>query len=151
MEKEKSINALQFFATGLMEGAYVHRVQGQIFKSQGFDKLAEKYLGHYTEEMGWVEKFIERIIDLGGKAKVEATNSRELVEDPVEYIKADLEIQKKGVDLLYKCMQTLTDDPTTYDIMKGYLADEEEDLYWSEGQLELINKIGVQSWLVKQL
>ncbi len=35
--------------------------------------------------------------------------------------------------------------------MKGYLADEEEDLYWSQGQLELIKKIGLQNWLVTQL
>ena len=32
------------------------KVQGQIFKAQGFTKLGEKYIGHYTEEMEWVEK-----------------------------------------------------------------------------------------------
>lgn len=46
---------------------------------------------------------------------------------------------------------SLADDPTTYDILKAYLLDEEEDLYWSEGQLELIEKIGYQNWLVKQM
>jgi bacterioferritin len=35
--------------------------------------------------------------------------------------------------------------------MKAYLADEEEDLYWSENALELIEKIGVQNWLITQL
>ena len=57
MDKQKSIEALQFFVTGLSEGAFVHKVQGQIFKAQGFTKLGEKYIGHYTEEMEWVEKF----------------------------------------------------------------------------------------------
>ncbi len=151
MDKKKSIEALQFFVTGLTEGAFVHKVQGHIFKSQGFTKLGDKYLGHYTEEMGWVEKFIERIIDLGGEVKVEAMKARELVNDPVDYIKEDLTIQEAGVELLYKCVATLTEDPTTYDIMKGYLADEEEDLYWSQGQLELIEKIGKQNWLNNQL
>ena len=32
MDKQKSIEALQFFITGLSEGAFVHKVQGQIFK-----------------------------------------------------------------------------------------------------------------------
>ncbi|MBO7463512.1 MAG: hypothetical protein J6T96_13035, partial [Bacteroidales bacterium] len=64
---------------------------------------------------------------------------------------ADLKIQEEGVEMLYKCVETLTGDPTTYDIMKGYLADEEEDLYWSQNALELIECIGVQNWLVKQL
>lgn len=74
-----------------------------------------------------------------------------LIEDPVEYIKADLKLQREGVDLLYKIIPTLASDPTTYDITKAYLADEEEDLYWSEGQLVMIEKIGVQNWLIKQL
>ncbi len=151
MDKKNSIEALQFFVTGLSRGAFVHYVQGKIFNSQGLTKLGEKYIGHYTEEMGWVEKFIDRIIDLGGEVKVEDNKGDQLVCDPVEYIKVDLAIQEKGVELLRKCMETLTGDPTTYDILKEYLKDEEEDLYWSQGALELIEKIGVQNWLVKQL
>lgn len=151
MNKENSIKALQLFATGLSEGAYVHKLQGQIFNSQGFNKLGDKYINHFNEEMGWVEKFIDRIIDLGGDIKFEGMKERALVADPVAYIKADLDIQRAGVDLLYKCMETLANDPTTYDIMKAYLADEEEDLYWDEEQLDLIEKIGVQNWLVKQM
>ena len=151
MDKQKSIDALQFFVTNLSEGAFVHKLQGQIFKSQGFNKLGDKYVGHYSEEMGWVEKFVDRILDLGGEVKAEGQKSRELICDPIAYLKADLAIQGPGVELLLKCMDSLKDDPTTYDIMKAYLADEEEDLYWSEEQIDLIEKIGVQNWLVKQL
>ena len=151
MDAKKSIEALQFFATGLTEGALVHKLQGQIFKSQGFTKLGQKYIDHFNEEMEWVEKFYDRIIDLGGDVKFEGAKSRELCLDPVAYVKADLDIQKAGVDMLYKCIEQLPCDPTTYDIMKAYLADEEEDLYWSQEALELIEKIGVQNWLVKQL
>ncbi len=151
MDKQKSIEALQFFVTNLSEGAFVHKLQGQIFKSQGFNKLGDKYIEHFSEEMGWVEKFADRILDLGGCVKAEGQKSRELICDPIAYVKADLAIQEPGVELLLKCMESLKDDPTTYDLMKAYLADEEEDLYWSEEQLELIEKIGVQNWLVKQL
>lgn len=151
MEKEKSIDALQFFVTALSEGAFVHKVQGQIFKSQGFAKLGQKYIDHYSEEMKWVEKFVDRILDLGGEVKVEKHEARPLCSDPVEYVKADLAIQQPGVALLRKCMESVAGDPTTYDILKGYLLDEEEDQYWSEEQVELIEKIGVQNWLVKQM
>ena len=151
MDKQKSIEVLQFFATGLTEGALVHKLQGQIFKSQGFEKLGKKYVDHFNEEMEWVEKFVERIIDLGGEIKFEGAKARPLISNPVEYIKEDLEIQKAGVDLLYKCCESLINDPTTYDIMKAYLADEEEDLYWSQGALEMIECIGQQNWLFTQL
>ena len=151
MDKKKTIEALQFFVTGLTEGALVHKLQGQLFKSQGFDKLGDKYINHFTEEMEWVEKFVDRILDLGGDVKFDGAKARDLIAAPVDYIKADLAIQEKGVEILYKCMADLHDDPTTYDILKAYLADEEEDLYWSQGQLELIEMIGVQNWIIKQL
>ena len=35
--------------------------------------------------------------------------------------------------------------------MKEYLKDEEEDMCWSEQQLDLIEKIGYQNWLIKQM
>ncbi len=38
------------------------------------------------------------------------------------------------MEALYKMMPTLANDPTTYDIMKAYLADEEEDLYWARSR-----------------
>ena len=151
MDKQKSIEALQFFATGLTEGALVHKLQGQIFKAQGFGKLGQKYVDHFNEEMTWVEKFVERILDLGGEIKFDGAKSRELIQNPIEYIKADLDIQKAGVDLLYKCSETLVNDPTTYEIMVGYLKDEEEDLYWSQGALDMIECIGTQNWLFTQV
>ena len=151
MDKQKSIEALQFFATGLTEGALVHKLQGQIFKAQGFEKLGQKYIDHFNEEMTWVEKFVERVIDLGGEIKFEGAKSRELIQNPIEYIKADLDIQKAGVDLLYKCCETLINDPTTYEIMVVYLKYEEEELYWSQVDVEMIECIGAQNWLIKQM
>ncbi len=151
MDKQNSLKALQMFATGLSEGAYVHKLQGQMFKSQGFTKLGEKYINHFSEEMGWVEKFVERILDLGGEVKFEGMKDRELIKNPIEYIKADLKIQEAGVDMLYKCMETMVNDPTTYEIFKEYLKDEEEDLYWSQGALDMIESIGTQNWLFTQV
>ncbi len=36
-------------------------------------------------------------------------------------------------------------------VLQAYALDEEEDMLWSETQLDLIEKIGLQNWLVKQL
>ncbi len=151
MNKEKSIEALQFLTTALSNGAYVHKVQGQILKSEGFNKLGDKYISHYDEEMEWVTKFIDRLLDLGGEVKVEDRPAETLVSDPVEYVKCDLKRQSDGLELLRKCVAGVHDDPTTYDLLKAYLKDEEDDLYWSENTVELINKLGEQNWLLTQL
>ena len=141
----------QMIVNELAGSAFVHKMQGQLFKSQGFTKLGQKYLDHYTEEMGWVEKYTDRLLDLGCVPEVRVNNTTKLIEDPKAYLEADLKLQKEGVETLYKIMPALAQDPTTYDITKAYLLDEEEDLYWDEEQLDLIGKIGYQNWLVNQL
>ena len=141
----------QMIINELAGSAFVHKMQGQLFKSQGFTKLGQKYMDHYAEEMGWVEKYTDRMLDLGYVPEVKLDNEAQLIEDPKAYLEADHLLQKKGVEQLYQAMPGLVSDPTTYDLTKAYLLDEEEDLYWDEEQLDLIEKIGYQNWLVKQL
>lgn len=151
MDKNKSIQVLQAYATGLAAQSYGHRVQSKIFADQGFGKLAEKYAGHADEEMGWVDQFNERILDLGATPKLNAVPEQPVYTDPVEFIKADLEISHREVPNLIALTATFADDFKTYDILKAYALDEEEDMFWMEQQLDLIEKIGLQNWLVKQL
>lgn len=151
MDKNKSIQALQAYATGLAAQSLQHKVESKIFAAQGFSKLGEKYAEHAAEEMEWVDKFIDRIIDLGGTPKVEAAPEVTVFTDPVEYIKADAAVSHKEVPVLQQLTLSLQDDFKTFDILKAYALDEEEDMYWSDTQLELIEKIGLQNWLVKQL
>ena len=151
MNAQLSIQILQAYATGLAAQSLQHKVQGKVFATQGFTKLAEKYADHAAEEMGWVDKFIDRILDLGGEGKVEAAPAMPVFTDPVEFIKADLAISEREVPNLAKATLSVADDFATYDILRAYCLDEEEDMFWSRGQLELIDLIGKQNWLVKQL
>ena len=151
MDFTTTLQISQMIVNELTTGAFVHKMQGLLFKSQGFEKLGQKYLDHYTEEMEWVEKYANRMMDLGCTPEVNITKQGKLIEDAKAYIEADLRIQREGVESLYKMMPTLAADPTTYDITKAYLADEEEDQYWSEEQLDKIEKIGYQNWLMKMM
>ncbi|MCR4824652.1 MAG: hypothetical protein K5849_04755 [Bacteroidales bacterium] len=151
MNKENSIKALQAYATGLAAQSLSHKVQGKVFAAQGFSKLGEKYASHASEEMEWVDQFIDRIIELGGQPKVEAGPEMPIFTDPVEFIKCDLEISRREVPVLQQLTVSLSDDFKTYDLLRGYALDEEEDWAWSEQQLELIEKISLKNWLIKQL
>ena len=151
MDKAKSIQVLQAYATGLAAQSLQHKVESKIFASQGLGKLADKYAEHAEEEMGWVDKFIDRILDLGGEPKVESGPAMPTCADPVEYIKADLAVSVEQVPILMNTTCALADDFKTYDILRAYALDEEEDMYWSQAQLELIGKIGLQNWLALQL
>ncbi|MCM1111445.1 MAG: hypothetical protein NC336_09560 [Clostridium sp.] len=151
MDKQKSIDALQFFVTGLSNGAFQHLVQSHVFKSQGYIKFGEHFADHAKEEYGWVEKFIDRILDLDGEVKVEARPVAPIVSDPVEYMTAEIDRQHKGLDILRNCMETVKDDVTTYDILKDYFKDEEQDFYDDKTILDLMKKLGIENWLMTQL
>ena len=151
MDFTTTLQVSQMIVNELSGSSYVHKMQGLLFKSMGFEKLGQKYLDHYAEEQEWVNKYANRMMDLGCVPEVNISNQCKLIEDPKAYIEADLKLQREGVESLYKMMPALAADPTTYDITKAYLADEEEDQYWSEEQLDLIERIGVQNWLMRQM
>lgn len=151
MDTKKSIEALQFFVTGLSNGAFQHMAQSHVFKSQGYNKLAQKFADHAKEEYDWVEKFMDRILDLGGQIKVEARPEAFIVEEPVIYMNDELKRQCEGLEILRKCMDTVTEDVTTYDILKDYFKDEEQDLYEDQTEVDLIKKLGEVNWLLTKL
>lgn len=151
VNKEETLKTLQMIVTNLSANSLQHRFQSKIFGAQGFTKLEEKYQEHATEEIEFVEKFMERILDLGGTLVQEEAPAQNLYEDVVEFLKSDLQVSVDGVQLIADIMDSGILDITTYELMKEYFIDEEEDMYWSESQLELIEKIGIQNYLNNQL
>lgn len=151
MEFNTTLQVSQMIVNELSGSSFVHKMQGLLFKSIGYEKLGQKYLDHYAEEQEWIEKYANRMMDLGCTPEVNVCHKSALIEDPKQYIEADLQLQREGVEKLYQLMPALANDPTTYDITKAYLADEEEDQYWDEQQLDLIDKLGYQNWLLRQM
>ena len=149
--KEETIKTLQMIVTNLSSNSMQHRFQAKIFGAQGFSKLEEKYQGHAAEEIEFVEQFMDRIMDLGGTLVQEQMPAQDLYEDVHEFLKSDLQVSIDGIKVIVDLMESGIFDITTYDLMKEYLKDEEEDMYWTESQLELIEKIGIQNYLVQQV
>ena len=151
MANAKVIEGLQIIVTDLAQQADGHALQSRIFAAQGFSKLAEKYAEHATEERGWVEKCTDRLLELGVDVKLEAKKEGPVFKNPVEWVKYDLEVSKAGLAWLHEITEEARDDYTTFDILKAYYQDEDEDMYWGEAPLELIECIGKQNWLLQQL
>ena len=146
--KEKIIEGLQVIVTDLAQQADGHELQSRIFASQGFNKLADKYAEHASEERGYVKKCADRILDLGGEVKLQAKKEGPVCNDALEFVKYDLQVSKDGLAWLAGLVECAREDYTTYDILKEYYQDEESDMYWGEQQLELIKLIGKENWYV---
>ena len=150
-DKAKILAGLQVIVTDLAQQADGHAIQSRIFASQGFTKLADKYKEHADEERGYVEKCIDRIIDLGGEVKLEAKKEAPVFTDALEFVKYDLQVSKDGLAWLGGLVEEARADYSTFDILKEYYQDEEEDMHWAEGQLELVKLIGKENWYIQQL
>ena len=150
-DKTAEIQALQLVVTGLSGQSFAHRIQGLVFGSKGLAALADKYAAHAEEEMGWVEKFVNRILDLGGEVKIGATPEIQVYEDIVEYLKHEKQVSEDGIAQVIELMPTLATDFVAYEDMKAYLIDEAADLQETNQSLELIELIGLQNWLVQKL
>lgn len=148
---QKLIEGLQKIVTELSQQADGHQIQSKIFASQGLTKLAEKYAGHATEEREYVDKCIDRLLDLGVDIKLEAKKEGKVYTDPIEWVKYDLQVSKDGLAWLKTIVELAREDYTTFDMLKEYYQDEEEDMYWGEQQLELIETIGKQNWILQQI
>ena len=149
--REATIEALQAIVTGLSANSFGHRIQSKIFADLGFTSLGDKYLTHATEEMDFVEQFMDRILDLDGEIKQEAQEAQPIYTDIIEFIEHDYKVSVEGIAVINQMLDSGIFDTTTFDLMKEYLKDEEEDMYWSEQQLDLIKMIGKENYLTQLL
>ena len=150
-DKNAEIQALQAIVTGLSDQSFGHRIQGLVFGSKGLQALADKYAAHADEEMAWVEKFANRILDLGGEVKIEARPAVKVYDNIVEYLKNEKKVSEEGIAQVTAMMPVFAEDFVAYEDVKAYLIDEDVDLQETNQDLELIELIGVQNWLVQKL
>lgn len=150
-DKQKTILVLQGVVTKAASQSMTHRLESRIFAKQGFTKLAEKYAAHAAEEAESVELFTDRILNLGGDVKQQAQAPVELCKDIEDFLKADLKESEEGLAQLAGVMQAGFLDVTSCELMKDYIIDEEEDMYWTQSQLDMIRTIGKQNYLSHQL
>ncbi len=141
---------MQVIVTQLAQQADGHLIQSRIFAAQGLTKLAEKYAEHSTEEHGYVEKCVDRLLDLGCDVKNGDKKDAPVFKDAIEFIKYDLQVSKDGLAWLGEIVEAARGDYKTFEILEEYYKDE-EDMYWAEQQLELIEKIGLNNWYANQV
>ena len=132
-DKAKILEGLQVIVTDLEQQAAGHAIQSA------------------NEERGYVVKCIDRILDLGGTVRNEAKKEAPVFADALEFVKYDLQVSRDGLAWLAGLVEEARADYSTFDILKEYYQDEEEDMYWAAGQLELVKLIGKENWYIQQL
>ena len=142
---ENTIELLQKIGNKILNQANIHDLVALNFEAQGFSKLGDKYKSHALEERDFSQKLFNHILDLGGKICYQNQVSFEVPASPY------LEVSKEGLKELLPLVGAASNDLVTYDWLKDYYKDEDDDLQWTQQQLNLIDAIGYQNWLTQQL
>lgn len=148
---ENTIELLQKIGNKILNQANIHDLVALNFEAQGFSKLGDKYKSYASEEYDFSQKLFNRILDLGGKICYQNQVSFEMPASSLEWLRHDLEVSKEGLEELLPLVGAASNDLVTYDLLKAYYKDEDDDLQWTQQQLNLIDAIGYQNWLTQQL
>ncbi|MCA8986196.1 MAG: bacterioferritin [Planctomycetaceae bacterium] len=111
---------------------------------------------HYEESMGEMkhaELLIDRILFLEGVPEIARYDVIRVGDDVKSQFEYDLALETKGVETyragIKVCFEE--DDFGTRDLLEKILVESEGHVDWLESQLELIEKVGIQNYLITQM
>jgi bacterioferritin len=130
-----------------------YMVHSEMCADWGYGELHEHIEKRAITEMRHAEALIGRIIFLGGTPIVSQLNPLHIGASVVEQLKHDLDAEAGAVVTYNKAIRLAGDlgDNGTRVLLEGILHDEEDHVDWLETQLEQINQMGIQNYLVEQV
>lgn len=147
---------LKNLTTGLqmeLTAAHQYQLHAAVLDDWGIDKLADKMREEYEEETGHQDRFLERILFLGGEPELafhsaprRATSLREMFDMDMSDEAEALRFYTAAAKAAYEA-----DDLGSYELFKQIAIEEEGHKDWLQTQLELIERIGEERYANKHI
>lgn len=119
----------------------------------GLVKLGHKERDESIDEMKHADRLIERILFLEGMPNLQDLDKLMIGENVKEILECDLKAEKEAIKLYREAMQYCesVQDYKSRDLFGELLADEEGHHDFLETQLELIDRVGLESYQQAQM
>ena len=150
---EKIIAVLNDFLADELTAISQYMVHSEMCANWGYDKLHQAVEKRAIGEMKHAEKLIGRILFLEGQPVVSHLNKMEIGATVEAQLKHDLEAEAGAIkaynDGIRLCLEV--GDGGSRELIEDNLEDEEQHLDWLETQLDQINQMGLQNYLLAQV
>jgi bacterioferritin len=145
--------SLNFLLADELTAINQYMVHSEMCANWGYGELHEHIEKRAITEMRHAEKLIGRIIFLNGTPTVSDLHPLHIGASVVDQLKNDLNAEYGAVVEYNKAIRQASElaDNGTRAILEGILHDEEEHVDWIEAQLDQIEQMGIQVYLVEQV
>jgi len=150
---QKVIDALNDGLTIELTAINQYFVQAKMCKNWGLHKLGDKHYHESLGEMKHAEALIDRIIFLEGVPEIARYDVIRVGTHVKEQFDFDLALETNGVNTYNKAISLCIkeNDGGSRELMEKLLVESEEHVDWLESQLDLIDKMGIENYLVTQV
>ena len=127
-------------------------LHSRMLKDWGLYKLGDKEYEESVDEMKHADQIIERVLFLEGLPNLQNLGKLRIGEDVPEILQCDLELEMDAIPDLKAAIAYCEShkDYVSRDIFDSILESEEEHVDWLETQLGLIEKMGLENYLLRQ-
>ena len=149
---EKIIAQLNALLADELTAINQYMVHSEMCSNWGYAKLHEAIEGRAITEMKHAEKLIERIIFLEGTPTVNALNKIDIGAQVVPQFENDRAAEEIAIQAYNEGIRLAVElgDNGTRSLLESILTDEEGHIDWLEAQLDQIDQMGIQNYLVEQ-
>ena len=147
------IGVLQEVLSAELTAVNQYFIHARMNENWGYKKLAAYIRKESIEEMMHAQKVIDRILYFDGAPNMSKYMKINVGKDVPEQFRNDLEVEYLAVPRLNKGIEVARaiGDNGTRALLEDILKEEEEHVDWLEAQLGLIEEIGVENYLSRQI
>lgn len=128
-------------------------LHAKMYKDWGLHALYEKEYHESIDEMKHADWLVDRILFLEGMPNLQDLGRLMIGENTKEMLECDLKLEKIAVPDLREGIAYCESiqDYVSRDLLNRILESEEEHIDWLETQLNLIDLVGIENYLQKQI
>ncbi|HET7305119.1 MAG TPA: bacterioferritin [Segeticoccus sp.] len=128
-------------------------LHARMLDNWGFPKLGKVFYDLSIDEMRDADKLINRILMFDGHPNLQKLNPIQVGESPEEMLRLALEGERAAIAQFNAGAKECHDlgDHGSADVFEDMVRDEEGHADWFEGQLDAVERVGLQGYLAQQI